>query len=584
MDKINVIERKGNSYIDIKKTSCTGSIAMDVKVKKKPFNTNILVLNKRNNKNNPNNQNNKIVGKITQQLLDCGYSMESIKYCYEKYKFDTIDKALNIIMKDIYTEKYNHNFFSINNYQKLYGKIKTDIPQKDFDRICIICKDIEKFHINYNSENDSSDLNENKDNISKFPLLSRNDYTINCFSELNNPTKINDNVKLGNFKPRKSTKSCFPHIQININLINNIVKDFEKKNDLCLICYVNELKEDNSLKMECGHSFCFECYKHYIKDKIENGIINIKCLMAGCIFIIPDKIIKQFTTQELYRKYLKFKKRNLYLENMKKGLIPCIHPDCEEWIRYKEGDDPNVTCNLGHSFCAKCKQKQHRGRRCKIYERNINKDSRIKPCPNCNYLIEKSGDDNKIICPMCNYTFCWLCLNKCSNFHYYIINIRGCPGLRKADPKSSKILNNNFIQCLWFFLSFIFTLVAFCLIIVLYIFFGAAYELIKFYNNKKYQYSDYDSDIDLSDYVGNGQAVTNEVNNTRMNNSLNAIVQRNNSMRNNNGKCNRDYFIYILLFILGLILQPFFLVYKFLQTLMECYKKFGCWFFYMGNY
>ncbi|MBR6839648.1 MAG: hypothetical protein IKM82_03560, partial [Oscillospiraceae bacterium] len=51
-------------------------------------------------------------------------------------------------------------------------------------------------------ENDSSDLNENKDNISKFPLLSRNDYTINCFSELNNPTKINDNVKLPHFPER----------------------------------------------------------------------------------------------------------------------------------------------------------------------------------------------------------------------------------------------------------------------------------------------------------------------------------------------------------------------------------------------
>ena len=510
--------------------------------------------------------------------------MESIKYCYEKYKFDTIDKALNIIMKDIYTDKYNHNFFSINNYQKIYGKIKTDIPKKDFDKICIICKDIEKYHINYNNENDSSDLDNNKDNVSKFPLLSRNDYTNNCLSELNKIPSINDNVKLNNINPRKSTKSCFPHIQININLINNIVKDLDQKHDLCLICYVNELKEDNSLKMECGHIFCFDCYKHYIKDKIENGIINIKCLMAGCIFIIPDKIIKQFTTQELFRKYLKFKKRSLYVENMKKGLIPCIHPDCEEWIRYKEGDDPNVTCNMGHSFCAKCKQKQHRGRRCKIYERNINKDSRIKPCPNCSYLIEKSGVDNKIICPMCNFTFCWLCLNKCSSFHYYIINIRGCPGLRNADPKNSKILNNNFIQCLWFFLSFIFTLIAFCLIIVLYIFFGAAYELIKFYNNKKYRDNDFDSDIDLSDYVANGQGVTNEVNNTRMNNSLNVIVQRNSSLRNNNGKCDKDFFVYILLFLLGMILQPFFLVYKFLQTLMECYKKFGCWFFYMGNY
>ena len=581
MENINVIERKGNSYIDFKKTSCTGSIAMDVKVKKKPFNTNILVLNKRNNKNNPNN---KIIGKIIQQLLECGYSMESIKYCYEKYKFDTIDKALNIIMKDIYTEKYNHNFFSINNYQKIYGKIKTDIPKKDFDKICIICKDIEKYYNNYNNENDSSDLDNNKDNVSKFPLLSRNDYTNNCLSELNKIPSINDNVKLNNINPRKSTKSCFPHIQININLINNIVKDLDQKHDLCLICYVNELKEDNSLKMECGHIFCFDCYKHYIKDKIENGIINIKCLMAGCIFIIPDKIIKQFTTQELFRKYLKFKKRSLYVENMKKGLIPCIHPDCEEWIRYKEGDDPNVTCNMGHSFCAKCKQKQHRGRRCKIYERNINKDSRIKPCPNCSYLIEKSGVDNKIICPMCNFTFCWICLNKCSSFHYYIINIRGCPGLRNADPKNSKILNNNFIQCLWFFLSFIFTLIAFCLIIVLYIFFGAAYELIKFYNNKKYRDNDFDSDIDLSDYVANGQGVTNEVNNTRMNNSLNVIVQRNSSLRNNNGKCDKDFFVYILLFLLGMILQPFFLVYKFLQTLMECYKKFGCWFFYMGNY
>ena len=64
--------------------------------------------------------------------------------------------------------------------------------------------------------------------------------------------------------------------------------------------------------------------------------------MAGCLYEIPDKIIKRFTTQELFRKYLKFKKNSLYYENLKKGLIPCIHPDCEEWIKYKEGDDMNI--------------------------------------------------------------------------------------------------------------------------------------------------------------------------------------------------------------------------------------------------
>ena len=205
MDKINVIERKGNSYIDIKKTSCTGSIAMDVKVKKKPFNTNILVLNKRNNKNNPNN---KIIGKIIQQLLECGYSMESIKYCYEKYKFDTIDKALNIIMKDSNTGKYNHNFFSISNYEKLYGKMTTDIPENERRNICLICKDIEKLHINYNENESNLEIKDNlekKDNItynnnSYLPLLKNNNYMNNCFSELNK-NQSNDKINLGKLKP-----------------------------------------------------------------------------------------------------------------------------------------------------------------------------------------------------------------------------------------------------------------------------------------------------------------------------------------------------------------------------------------------
>ena len=510
--------------------------------------------------------------------------MECVKYCYEKYKFDSIDKAFNIIMKDTENGKYNHNFFSINTYEKLYGKIITDIEEKNRNHICFICKDIKKYHIDY-KENDS-DL-ENKDfttkNNSYLPLLKNKNYINNSFSLLNqNPEK--ENIKLSNLKSRESCKSCIPFIQININLINNIVKELESKQDLCLICYSNELKEENSLKMECGHKFCFDCYKYYIKDKIENGIVNIKCLMAGCINIIPDKIIKQFSTQDLYRKYIKFKKRNLYIENMKKGLIPCIHPDCEEWINYKEGDDINVKCNQGHRFCAKCKQKQHKGKRCKLYDRKINIDSRIKPCPNCNYLIEKNNKDNKIICPMCNFIFCWLCLGKCSQFHYYIINVRGCPLLRYSDPKNSKILNNNFIQCIWFFFSFIFTLIAFCFVAFLYILFGASYELIKFYSNKKNDIDhEFDSDVDLSDYANNANRNSND-------NFARGGINNNNNIRNyydnhNNNKTNKnDFFIYFLLFIVGIIVQPLFLVYKFLQSLMECYKKFGCWFFYMGNY
>ena len=71
----------------------------------------------------------------------------------------------------------------------------------------------------------------------------------------------------------------------------------------------------------------------------------------------------------------------------------------------------------------------------------------------------------------------------------------------------------------------------------------------------------------------------------------------NSTMYNNNGEISnynadkkftfKKYLIYFSLFLLGLILQPFFLVYKILQSIMELYKRLGCcgcWFFFMGRY
>ena len=135
------------------------------------------------------------------------------------------------------------------------------------------------------------------------------------------------------------------------------------------------------------------------------------------------------------------------------------------------------------------------------------------------------------------------------------------------------------------FFVFYFYFINFCFYYCFIHFFGASYELIIFYNKKKNNENDFDSDVSLSDFNGNGQDyISNEINNTRVNNSLNNFFQQNSIDDSQEKKCWNGYYIYILLFLLGIVLQPFFLVYKFLQTLMECYKKFGCWFFYMGNY
>ena len=119
----------------------------------------------------------------------------------------------------------------------------------------------------------------------------------------------------------------------------------------------------------------------------------------------------------------------------------------------------------------------------------------------------------------------------------------------------------------------------------MYLFFGASYELIKLYNKKKDNDYDFGNDVNLTDYDFNIQGNnTFEINNTRVNNSLNGFIQRVPNDVIKEKTCDKEnYCIYIILFLSGIILQPFFLIYKILQTMMECYKNFGCWFFYLGN-
>ena len=573
--KINISQKETNIIINkatLAKISTNSEGNFDRKAK--IWKSQILTLNSLNNKKKKLER--KKIGEITRKLMEFGYSMESIQFIYDKYKFDTLEKALFLLTKDPDTNIYNHQFLSILTYQKLYGNIHTDINNNELEYYCIICKDLEKFHkknldeVNYKKSN-------NQMNLTDFPLLTKGEIgfdtdVLEIINKKDNDKECSDLISLN--KITSTNRTCKTYIKINKDLIEKIKKNFNNKHDLCLICYANELTKYNSYKLKCGHRFCFECYNYYIKDKIENGIVNIKCLMAGCIYIIPDDIVKQFTNQMLFRKYLKFKKNLLYEENLKKNLIPCVHPDCEEWVKYKEGDDINVICNKGHKFCAKCKGRQHKGRRCHLYDKNkIKRDSRIKPCPNCNFLIEKTNDCNKVNCKVCNFVFCWLCLNECGSFHYYIFNFRGCPGMKFSDPKKSRILNNNCFQCIWMTFSFLFTLIFLFLLLGLYIFFGASYELIKIYNNKKNSNDD-DSDIesDLSNEYENDIVRNNIINANEVNREEDSNEKR------------KKWLIYFLLFILGILIQPFFLIYKLLKSLMECYRRFGCWFLMMGNY
>ena len=77
----------------------------------------------------------------------------------------------------------------------------------------------------------------------------------------------------------------------------------------------------------------------------------------------------------------------------------------------------------------------------------LKKNSKIKTCPSCYNIIEKIDGCNHMKCVYCHYEFCWLCMGKYTYYHYYVFNVKGCPGMRFGNyfTYDSKSIRERFI-------------------------------------------------------------------------------------------------------------------------------------------
>ncbi len=167
-------------------------------------------------------------------------------------------------------------------------------------------------------------------------------------------------IKSSLFNPKKSSA-----IVVSRDLIEKLEDQFKYADNLCIICFSEELMEGNSYRTQCGHRFCNQCMKSYLENLINQAKVNeIKCLHPGCIKLLNEKAVKDNVNNDNYVKYLRFKKRQTYFININNGMVPCVFPNCEEWMSYREGNNPFLICQYGHRFCAKCKQDWHRAGNC----------------------------------------------------------------------------------------------------------------------------------------------------------------------------------------------------------------------------
>lgn len=218
---------------------------------------------------------------------------------------------------------------------------------------------------------------------------------------------------------------------------NNHLEEEKEENELCSVCYNNEIEKNMQLSIKCKHEFCLDCWKRYVSESIQRGkVLHIICMNVKCTQELTEKdVLLLFGGQgskednETYEKYQKFLKRRL--NEASGNQKQCPIRDCEGYGSKDKEGNKYIKCENGHKFCYECLKPWHGSASCEeIIDKDFFKWKKrkvIKKCPNCFFWTEKNEGCNHMTCPSCHFQWCWICTKKYTNDHY---QFGGCSGLQ----------------------------------------------------------------------------------------------------------------------------------------------------------
>ena len=238
-------------------------------------------------------------------------------------------------------------------------------------------------------------------------------------------------------------------------------------NNECRVCGDNVPSGDlYKIRLPCKHIFCVDCWKEYLKEKINNAnVYKIKCMEHKCGQILQENFIKKILDKDtaLLEKYDKFLKRQKILDSSK-NIKFCPIPDCDGYAEKKFSK--NVKCNNGHEFCFECLAAPHCCGCSKVIDSGFEEwksHTRVKRCPNCKYYTEKNEGCNHMTCSQCKFQWCWVCEKECVAGHY---EFGRCKGLHfekvDNDEDAKRLLRENCNCCCvisWILTNFVYLLI-----------------------------------------------------------------------------------------------------------------------------
>jgi len=210
-------------------------------------------------------------------------------------------------------------------------------------------------------------------------------------------------------------------------LCNETIEDVEATpippDAVCPVCLDYP---EASVRLECGHFYCYTCLKHFLTTGITDKNPVLACM--ECLTPIPvttlRKILPHSELEDLFE--LAF---NTHIRVNPEKFKFCMTPHCTRLYQLtpKDSEDPPAFhCpSCLRSVCSACQGIPHEGISCFEWEINQNaevqkadallekwagrKGKDVHRCPKCKAMIEKNKGCNHIRCH-CGAHICWVCV------------------------------------------------------------------------------------------------------------------------------------------------------------------------------
>jgi IBR domain. len=113
------------------------------------------------------------------------------------------------------------------------------------------------------------------------------------------------------------------------------------------------------------------------------------------------------------------------------NLRQCPTPNCTQRFMHSNNIQTIQCAQCNVSYCSECRHNHPAIVPCVLAEAFYNPNAAAnialinrstKPCPGCQFNIEKNGGCNHVRCERCNYYFCWQCLGDGGNCQSYSCN------------------------------------------------------------------------------------------------------------------------------------------------------------------